>query len=184
MPTPRQWRRAFTGVASAALLPTFVLGACIATDIRINVSSSYPLGLYRAKPVNGARPDQKGLFFALCLPSSPQLDLARERDYLGPGRCPSGARPLFKQLLAVPGDRVDAVAGGLAVNGGEALPNSKSSAIDGEGRSMRIWHGGPVPEDNGVFLSTHSPASFDSRYLGPLPLSAATDVLQPLWLWN
>lgn len=174
-------------ITTAALiaLGAAATAAFSAAGLRVNVTPSYPLGIYRSIPVTGAIEDHVGEFVTLCLPADGKLQLALERGYLKRGSaCPGGAMPLFKQLLATSGDYVERSSEGLIINGEGPLPNTAAAAVDGEGRSMHVWHGGPVMRGHGVFLSTHSPVSFDSRYLGTIPLSAVTGIIEPVWLWE
>src|SRR5260370_20172849 len=92
-------------VLGSALL---VLVACWLAGLRLNLTGSLPLGLYRTVP----GPLVRGSLVLVCLP--PRLAaLARIRRYLPPGAgCPGGILPVGKPLLAWPGDTItDTIAG-------------------------------------------------------------------------
>ncbi len=151
--------------------PLLVLLACSAIvgatwhwGLRLNVSRSAPRGLYRMVPVAPSR----GSFVAVCL----QPDVARfarARGYLGPGDCPGGVQGAIKQVIALPGDRVDVSPGEVRVNG-RRLPNSATAAVDSAGRPLPHvpWGRHPVPAEHVWVLGTADPRSWDSRYFGPL----------------
>jgi type IV secretory pathway protease TraF len=50
---------------------------------------------------------------------------------------------------------------------------------------MPVWqHCRPLLDDELFLLSTTNPASFDSRYFGPVSVSAVIGSAQPIWTWN
>jgi conjugative transfer signal peptidase TraF len=69
---------------------------------RVNLTPSLPVGLYRF--VKG--PLQRGQIVAFCLDDPAFVQLARERDYLAAGSCPSGLRPLLKEIAGLAGDNI------------------------------------------------------------------------------
>src|SRR5262245_46549507 len=79
-----------------ALLGLFTLLAPRA--LRVNVTPSLPLGLYRVIHL----PVHQGALVEVCPPQS-LTSMALRRGYLGRGSCPGGARPLLKSALALPG---------------------------------------------------------------------------------
>lgn len=69
--------------------------------LRVNVTPSLPLGLYRVLDKSITH----GSLVEICPP--PDLtSLALDRGYTGRGLCPGGARPLLKTALALPEDRL------------------------------------------------------------------------------
>jgi conjugative transfer signal peptidase TraF len=153
-----------------------------AAGLRIQHTASLPKGIYRvvrsAEPVELLRPGVIGLW---CLPLS-TARWAAVRGYLRPGRCASGVEPLAKVVLAISGDTVDFDEWGVSV-GGRRVANSQPLSRDGLGRSLP-----PAPYGRYVLRSgdawVWSPftrRSFDSRYLGPLPVAALQGIVRPVW---
>jgi conjugative transfer signal peptidase TraF len=123
-----------------------------------NASASVPLGLYRIQP----GPVRRGDLVLIRLP--PDIaDLADWRRYL-----PKSAY-LIKYVVAVAGDRVCRLGDRILVNGVFA---ARALRRDRSGRLMPVWHGCRVLATDGIFLLARGPQSFDSRYFGPLPVSA------------
>ena len=67
----------------------------------VNTTPSMPVGVYRITD----RPIVKGAIIGACVPES-YATLAKSRDYLGSGSCPSGLRPVMKHVAAVAGDEI------------------------------------------------------------------------------
>jgi conjugative transfer signal peptidase TraF len=85
--------------------------------------------------------------------------------------------------VAVAGDRVTVTAEGLAVNG-MPLQNSRPAPADGQRRAMPVIAPGTYPVEPGTVwvVSSFNPASFDSRYFGPLPVAHVQGIARPLWV--
>lgn len=55
---------------------------------------------------------------------------------------------------------------------------------DGRGRPLAPWSGcRPLAHGEVFLLASHSPASFDSRYFGPVQREAILGEALPLWTW-
>ena len=58
-------------------------------------------------------------------------------------------------------------------------------SVDGRGRPLSAWQQCRPLRDGELFLlSATNPASFDSRYFGPIAVSAVIGSAQPLWTWD
>lgn len=156
-------RPILTVTASLALLGAL---ACIAVNagLRVNLTPSYPLGLWRIEPL--ARKTAVGDRIVICPPQTSAFELARERGYLGHGLCPGWFSPLIKTVVAVAGQYV-VMEGDVAVDGVH-LAHSTVRPIDGEGRVLTPDPGGTVPGGR-LFLFSEFADSYDSRYFGPIP---------------
>ena len=56
---------------------------------------------------------------------------------------------------------------------------------DGAHRPLQAWpQCRTLATDELFLLSDTNPASFDSRYFGPLATSAALGIARPLWTWT
>jgi len=139
------------------------------TGTRINLSGSPPLGFYRLTAAGIGR----GAFVTVCPdPTHPAIQLAHERGYLAPGwGCDGEVAPLLKRVLALPGDQVAVQEDGIQVNG-QQIERSARLVADRAGRPMPRPAGGTVPAGQ-VWVLGDAPASFDSRYFGPVSIPGA-----------
>jgi conjugative transfer signal peptidase TraF len=145
---------------------------------RINVTPSLPYGLYRFT----ARPLPPERLASFCLESD-LSSLARDRGYLAPGSCPSGLRPLLKQVVGLPGD-VIGLQDGMMVLNGQVLAHTAPAVCDSKGRSVRPsrLRVGVIPPGQALMLAQRSD-SFDSRYFGLVPLDRIQWV-EPICTFN
>lgn len=163
-------------------LLTFLAALFEFAGFRIQHTASLPKGIYRvvrsAEPAELLRPGVIGLW---CLPLR-TARWAATRGYLRPGRCASGIEPLAKVVLATGGDTVDFDARGVSV-GGRRVANTQPLSRDGMGRSLPPTSFGRHvlrPGDAWAW-SPFTRRSFDSRYLGPLPVAALQGIVRPVW---
>lgn len=162
-----------------------VLGSAIggtasayALGYRLNLTSSVPIGLYRL----GAAAAARGRIVAYCPADRPVFHMARERGYiLGGLDCDGGFRPIFKPVAAVAGDVVMVAGEGIRVNGA-LLANSRARRHDRERRPLPTLPAGRhVVRPGEIWLvSSHSPGSFDSRYIGAVPAAGILGVVDPI----
>lgn len=152
-----------------------------AAGLRVNMTASMPRGLWHVAPAAGPIP--RGAIVSLCLPSGPLLRLALRRGYLGAGRCPGGAEPLLKPVVAIAGDLVRVTAAGIAVNGA-LLPNSAALKQDRTGHPLRTVPPGTYRVGPGAvwLVSSYAARSFDSRYFGPVPVADIQGLAHPIWV--
>jgi conjugative transfer signal peptidase TraF len=136
-----------------------------------NPSSSAPRGWYMVKSqAELSRGD-----FALVKLPPPIARFADQRGYL------PMTVPLLKRIGAIAGDRVCERRGLVRING---IPVAQSLDRDGAGRSLVAWSDCRRLEAVELFLlGTSSPASFDSRYYGPVTAKSVLGVAVPLWTW-
>jgi len=100
--------------------------------------------------------------------------LAAQRGYL-PARV-----PLLKRVGAVAPQEV-CIAGGIVRIDG--VPSAAVLPADRWGRPLPSWQQCRRLESGELFLlSVTNPASFDSRYFGPVHASAVIGVAHPVWL--
>jgi len=134
-----------------------------------NVSDSAPIGLWRVLPDAAVGPGD----MVVVRLAQPWRGLAARRHYL-----PANV-PLLKRIAAGPGERVCAFGNWIFVDGRIAAVRLRA---DGAGRPLPWWSGCQTLGDDFVLLLMDSPASFDSRYVGPVARSAVIGKAVPLWL--
>lgn len=160
-------------IGAAAVIGVFALGHL--GGLRINLSPSYPLGIWRIVPLD--REVAIGDLVMICPPPTSAFRLARQRGYLGSGLCPGWLSPLIKTIAATQGQHVE-IAGSVSVDG-VPLAGSELRAADGEGRALLPYAGGVVPPGH-VFLHSDFAGSYDSRYFGPIPASGVLGLAYPV----
>ena len=159
-------RTAFRWIIGSAACAILAIALAGLAGLRINLTPSEPLGLWRIAPLN--RPVAVGDVVFICPPLNPVMREAFNRGYFRRGLCDDGIAPLIKTLLALPNQHVEI--GDVISVDGKVVPHSSLAKTDGKGRRLAPFRGGEVPE-GGVFVFSDYVGSFDSRYFGPLPAS-------------
>ena len=139
-----------------------------------NPSDSVPVGWYRVTPAP-LLPDALpvGSIVLTTLPADAAA-LAAQRGYL-----PSHV-PLLKRVGAVAPQHVCIVNGSVLIDG---VPVAAVLHADRWGRPLPSWSQcRPLAEGELFLLSATNPASFDSRYFGPVSASAVLGVAPPIRL--
>ena len=164
-------------VVGAAVVAAAVLAH--GAGVVINATPSMSQGVWQTTDQALAR----SVVVVACPPSTPALKLGADRHYLSSGDCPSFDEPLIKPIAAVPGDTVVVQPDGLIEVNGTPLTNSRSLHHDDDGRPLSGVPAGTYTVAPGQvwLISTYSPRSFDSRYLGPVPISSIRGTVKPLW---
>ncbi|MAP34408.1 MAG: peptidase [Halomonas sp.] len=143
-----------------------------------NPSNSVAVGWYRLDPLQHQSDSsplrlEVGRFVLTTLPPDAAI-LAAQRGYL-PNHI-----PLLKRVGAVAPQHVCIVAGRVRIDG---VPVATTLSADRVGRPLPSWQLCRRLEPGELFLlSTINPASFDSRYFGPVSASSVIGVAHPLWL--
>jgi conjugative transfer signal peptidase TraF len=137
---------------------------------RVNLTRSMPIGVYRIS----RDPVERGRLAAFCLEDTEFTALARR--YLAAGSCPSGLRPLLKEVSGLPGDVIGFRDGLITLNG-QVIAGTSLLKSDNMGRPAPISRLTPgiIPTGKALMLS-HYPGSFDGRYFGLVPLSGLNSV--------
>ena len=143
-----------------------------------NPSDSVAVGWYRIDPFDPRtaslpRPLSVDSIVLVPLPATAAA-LAAQRGYL-PTRV-----PLLKRVGAVAPQHVCIVAGQVRIDG---VPAAAALPADRLGRQLPSLPLCRRLEPGELFLlSVTNPASFDSRYFGPISASAVIGVAHPVWL--
>lgn len=143
-----------------------------------NPSDSVAVGLYRVDPLDHrtSSPPRRlevGSIVLVPLPAEAAA-LAAQRGYL-----PAHV-PLLKRVGAVAAQHVCIVAGQVRI---DSVPMAAALPTDRLGRPLPSLQLCRRLEAGELFLlSVTNPASFDSRYFGPISASAVIGVAHPVWL--
>jgi conjugative transfer signal peptidase TraF len=149
------------------------LGSCFRPAYRLiyNPSASAPRGWYLVVPQHSL---SVGAFALVRLPPAAEA-LADERGYL------PRSVPLIKHVAATHGQSICTWNDEIRIDGqfvGRALIR------DSAGRPLDHWIGCRQLAQEELFLfSADNPASFDSRYFGPIRASALLGEATPVWTW-
>lgn len=143
-----------------------------------NPSDSVAVGWYRVDAMGGGtgllpRPLSVGSIVLTMLPPDAAA-LAAQRGYL-PARV-----PLLKRVGAVAPQEVCIAGGSVRIDG---VPLAAVLPADRWGRPLPSWQECRRLRPVEVFLlSVTNPASFDSRYFGPVSAATVIGVARPVWL--
>ena len=157
--------------ATALSVSLIVLPAIASWSPRVlwNASASVPIGLYQLHPVGHLT---IGDLVAIQPPRA-LADFLEARGYL-----PSGV-PLLKHVVALEGALVCRSGDAITV---DHLRLGHAHTQDRNGRDLPVWRGCHRLGAGEVFLmNPDAPDSLDGRYFGPLPRTAITARLTPLW---
>ena len=159
-----------TGIGTAALVCPSVHSPV--ARIVYNASDSVPRGWYRVRPTGPLHVG--GMVLARLPPEAAAL--AEQRGYL-PERI-----PLLKPIGAMSPQQVCVQGGIVHIDG---VVSVTALTVDRLGRRLPAWRQCRTLHGDELFLlSTTNPASFDSRYFGPVTTSAVIGTAQPLWTWS
>lgn len=141
-----------------------------------NPSNSVPRGWYRIESGGTvAHTLHVGDIVLARLPTEAAA-LAAQRGYL-----PEGT-PLLKRIGAIASQRVCIAQRTVYV---DDVPVALAREADGLGRGLPLWSHCRALRDGELFLlSAMNPASFDSRYFGPIDAAAVLGRAQPMWTWG
>ena len=162
-------------VLSAVVVPILMFTTFYGFEFRLNLTPSYPLGLWQIVPLE--RPVATGDLVFICPPDNAAFSQALSRGYVRRGLCPGWLSPLIKTVVALPGQHV-VVDAGVTIDG-SVLEHSEIRGTDAEGRALSSWSGGVVPTGH-LFLHSTFAGSYDSRYFGPIPASGVPGLARPI----
>lgn len=161
------------GVCLAALVVPMLVQ--FQARIVYNPSDSAARGWYRIVPTLGADSLHVGSIVLARLPASVAA-FAAQRGYL-----PSGV-PILKRIGAVAPQSVCVREQVLRI---DSAAVATARLHDGMRRPLPVWAQCRRLVENELFLlSDTNPASFDSRYFGPIDASAMLGIAMPLWTWG
>lgn len=140
-------------------------------QIVYNPSDSVPRGWYRIAKADTLH---VGDIVLARLPAS-AATLASQRGYL------PASVPILKRIGAVAPQSV-CVSDGVMRIDGDVVATVRMH--DGQERELPVWSQCRSLANGELFLLSTNPASFDSRYFGPIATRAVIGSAQPLWTWS
>lgn len=151
------------------------LGVGWTAGLRVNLTPSAEIGIWRIEPVKNAVAVGDRVF--ICPPATELFKAALHRGYLRHGHCPGGLAPLIKTVAAVAGQKIH-VGKGVVIDGHQVAA-SVVQAIDGNARTIVPYGGGIVPTGH-LFVLSPMAMSYDSRYFGPIPAAGLLGRARPV----
>ncbi len=140
-----------------------------------NPTDSVPRGWYQVGSIDHAASLHVGSIVLARLPADVAA-FAGQRGYL-----PNGV-PILKRVAAVAPQSVCVRGQTVRIDGAVVVI---ARTHDGARRSLQAWpQCRPLATGEIFLLSDTNPASFDSRYFGPIAVSAVLGVARPLWTWS
>jgi conjugative transfer signal peptidase TraF len=173
----RRWLFACMGIGLAALCAPAIVPTAAHQRVFVvyNPTDSVPRGWYRVSSVASAASLHVGSIVLAQLPAAVSA-FAGQRGYL-----PNGV-PILKRVGAVAPQSVCVRGQTVRIDGAVA---AIARTHDGTHRSLQAWpQCRPLAAGELFLLSDTNSASFDSRYFGPIAVSAVLGIARPLWIWS
>jgi conjugative transfer signal peptidase TraF len=156
----------------AAFIPMSLHGRVF---VVYNPTDSVPRGWYRVGSFDNAAPPHVGSIVLARLPAD-VASFAEQRGYL-----PNGM-PILKRVGASAPQLVCVREQVVLIDSAVA---ATARTYDGARRPLRAWQQCRLLATGELFLlSDTNPASFDSRYFGPISVFDVLGIARPLWTWN
>lgn len=157
----------------ALCLVPIALAALWLLGLRYNVTPSVPLGFYRAHSFD-PQSIVRGEYVCLRASADSAPEALRATSW--------GQRReiLLKRVEGLPGDRVSESHDSLALNG---TPIVHSHRLARDSRGLELPHPRlPIRlGEHELWLGSASDSGYDSRYFGPVNVTALDCVAEPLW---
>lgn len=152
-----------------------------AMGLRINLTESIPIGLYRITSVAPI----KNAYVIFCPDDRESFRLARNRGYIDHGLYCNGYGYLMKKVVAVSGDTLSLTNEGVFVNH-MLIPYSKPKLQDGMNRALPQLQitNYQLQKNEVMTMTSQSEWSFDGRYYGLVHTRKIKGMLTPIWVIN
>lgn len=165
----------YAGMAIGMMALSAPVAIHMPVQVIYNPSDSVPRGWYRVRAIADTRSLHVGSIVLAQLPDDAAA-IAAQRGYL-----PAGV-PILKRIGAMAPQSVCVRSRVVRIDGEVA---ALARGYDGGHRPLQAWTQCRYLEETELFLlSNTNPASFDSRYFGPILASAVLGVAGPIWTWS
>ncbi len=148
---------------------------------RINLTESYPLGLYQ---IVNDKNISNGDMVLFCPPSNKYFKKAYMRGYIEDGLCHSGYWELQKKVVGLAGDHIK-IDDYVYINNIK-IQNTKIFKLDPQGNDMFFMSDENknmiVPKGFMFVISDYNELSFDSKYFGVVPISTLIGKIKPIFI--
>lgn len=180
-PIPKSNQTILKITIGAIIVVTLPLTILYQLGYRINLSESYPRGIYQTIP---KKTIEYGDFVMFCPENTPLMQEALKRNYVLHGRCEGGYYPLLKKVVALEGDTIE-IKEYVYINEKRQI-NSKLYKKDPKGNLLPRSNENNFTIKKGYMflLSDYHELSFDSRYLGAVEKNRAISQMKPVYLWE
>lgn len=172
-------QRWYGWLSFSLLLLMLIQWVCQFFQIGINVSASMPLGIYHYRVIAPKRHD----WVLVCIPQS-LSDALNHHSRFQQCKKPLNGSILLKQLIALPGDKIEIQEDKITVNG-------KTWQTPRQVKANQLLHQDHWPSIGNTTTQSFWVAgihdylnAFDSRYFGGLPEHAIVAVAKPIWIWS
>lgn len=163
-PCPNNARRSLKKLLAAVVCLLVFVGALYISGIRINTSSSLPLGVWRVQKIDASE---------LRIGDSVAINRAA---------VPNARTHLMKDVGALPGD-VMTREGNIVCRNGQPLPQSTIQDAKWHGEKIDCIEYPVVVPEGHIWLSSRHERGYDSRYFGAVPAQAVIGKAVLLWAW-
>lgn len=151
-------------------------------DVLINITGSYPIGLYLQKDLPHPLEKAYGNLVVFCPDLNNQvINLANQKGLLPHGSgCENGMAPMMKKLVGLPGQKIEIKEDGVHVDD-HLLPNS---TLDYPyfSKILKVGDCFTLEKDQFWVMSDHTTNSLDSRYIGIVKQATFTNSATPYFI--
>jgi conjugative transfer signal peptidase TraF len=169
-------------ILSIFILASVIILGCLlyAIGIRLNLSSSLPLGVWKIDKSFSHIEKGDHVWFT---PTKEIAKFALQRDYLERNnQVENNCVPLLKIVYGLPGDTYTFHDDFIRINN-VPVEKAKRRRTDSKGRPMPQISNGIV-RPNHLFVLTLNTHSFDSRYYGTIPIKNVKGTAIPILTWK
>lgn len=176
---PPSNKKILMNVSTVIFIVTTVMLYIFYSGYRLNMTASFPLGVYQ---VDNDKTVHRGDMILFCPPITNIFLEGLKRGYILHGICPGNMSPLQKKIVAIPGDEIQ-VTNGVFING-KLQQKSDVHVFDSFGNKLSIYPGGIVPDGEIFVMSDYDGRSFDSRYFGSIPAKNIIGHIKEIWIFS
>lgn len=161
-------------IGVSIVLTSVLIASAFLFNCHINITPSYPIGLYQEIPTKEII---KGDLVLFCPPKKEIFTYGLSKGFYPSGKCESGSIPFIKKVAALEGDIV-LIDKFVYVNG------EKQNNSDVKSNFPYHSKGGKITKNCVLLLSDYNKRSFDGRYFGELNKNVIIARIKPIFTLN